>query len=98
MGDPVNSLYVKLDQLERDRNEKHVENVTKLTRIETALEATMERLFGNGQPGVLDRHEKKFKEHDDHLSKHDKYVWMILGAMSVMEVLRTLRGMGWLGH
>lgn len=44
------------------------------------LKDQMERLLGNGQPGIIDKHEER-------LNKHDRYLWMVIGIWVGVEFL-----------
>ena len=76
--------------MENEVAEKHVENVERLTRIEALMDTINKALFGNGQPGHIDKT-------DQRLSRLEKAMYMALGAYGLLEILHTLRGFGLLG-
>lgn len=85
MDEPIRNLHSRLDELERDRTIKHVENVTKLTRIETSLDLALTRLFGDdSESGIIGNHNSR-------ISKLEKVVYVITGAVGLVELLHTLR-------
>lgn len=98
MGFPMDPTTIsgKLEQLKDENLERHVENVERfvrieetIKRIEEGLKSTLTRLFGNGQPGVIDKYAVR-------LTKLERMNYGILGGVALIELLHTLRDLGWL--
>lgn len=77
-------LSDKIDALSDKLDEKHEENITRLTRIETGhqhldqcLDDLKKKLFGNGQPGII-------QIMDNRLSNNEKWMWRAMGFMAAL--------------
>lgn len=48
------------------------------------------RLFGNGQPGILDKHTDKLAEHDRKFSFQQGALWALGGLLTMLESAHIL--------
>ena len=56
------------------------EVITRLTAIERTLDDTVHRLFGNGQPGIVEQHDRR-------ISKLEQLSWKLFGALGAILTL-----------
>lgn len=84
---------------ERDREREEIETVraiaesarTEVKVVEKIVETFTKSLFGNGQPGVIDRLHKRIDDGEDKiwkkLSQHDRLLWLGIGAILMFQFL-----------
>ena len=57
--DAYRRLEDTIAKLEDETDGRHVANIERLSKIETILEDATTKLFGNGQPGILEKYEAR---------------------------------------
>ena len=55
MSTSNDDISARIRELEVDATNKHIENVQRLSTIETKTDDIYKKLFGNGQPGLEQR-------------------------------------------
>lgn len=62
-------------------------NIVEVAVIQALLMKIEKSLFGNGQPGELQKIHARLDNHERRLSTHDKYMYLAVGSIGLMQWL-----------
>lgn len=71
------------------------EQVADLVRTKTLVEDMHHRLFGNGQPGILDKQDRRIKTLEEVEAKGKGVIWTVGIIVTVIEIVVHAGGKLW---
>jgi flagellin-specific chaperone FliS len=78
-------LMSKIAEIEREQNDRHMDNISRLTKIETTLSSIYRRIFGgDGEKGIA-------SVYDARITRLERMAYTAMAIVTLIEVLRVMR-------
>lgn len=92
---PLEDLRARMLKMEESLANKHLENTTRLVRVETIVKEIDERLFGNGQEGIVQSNERRITKLEALAIKIGVIAGGLIILIEVMHELPIKAMLGW---